>query len=255
MKKINRGVYMRFFLYKVFVLFVSTILYSEACDRLIQGSNDTNTTNGCNLPLTIMLPLCNTRVAQGCSDCGACDSVDEGSSVLWSLPAPLSCDSIEKPYLKQGENICVSSLTPLPQEAIDVQDRHNQLRAEVYSGGEIAWSVEVAASAQACVDSLAQSGEFAHCASGYGENLYASTRDDTYIDAINRWAEEKPYYHYATNSCDDGQTCGHYTQIIWKDSIEVGCGKAQFTTGQYQGWYVIACQYNPPGNYIGQKPY
>jgi hypothetical protein len=138
MKKISRGVYMRFFLYKFFVLFVFTTVYSEACDRVIQGSNDTNTTNDCNLPLTIILPLCDTRVEQGCSDCGACSSVAEGDNTVWLLPAHNSCDDAEKPYLKQGENICVSTLTPLPQEAIDVQDRHNELRAEVYSGGEIA---------------------------------------------------------------------------------------------------------------------
>ena len=237
------------------ILFFMLSIATEACDRFTQGTTNSNSIDDCDIAV-ITFSLCRVeRVAQGCSDCGACNSVAEGDNTLWLLPTHNSCDDVEKPYLKQGENICVSTLTPLPQEAIDVQNRHNQLRAEVYSGGEIAWSVELAASAQACVDSLAQSGEFAHCASGYGENLYASTRDDTYIDAINRWAEEKPYYHYATNSCDDGQTCGHYTQIIWKDSIEVGCGKAQFTTGQYQGWYVIACQYNPPGNYIGQKPY
>lgn len=44
---------------------------------------------------------------------------------------------------------------------------------------------------------------------------------------------------------------GHYTQIIWRDTKEVGCGYAD-----RQGTFdVLVCQYNPPGNYPGQKVY
>ncbi len=41
---------MRFVLH-IFVLFISTLLYSEACDRVVQGSSDISTTDNCDLSL------------------------------------------------------------------------------------------------------------------------------------------------------------------------------------------------------------
>lgn len=29
----------------------------------------------------------------------------------------------------------------------------------------------------------------------------------------NRWYKESEYYHYDTDSCDYGRTCGHYKQV------------------------------------------
>ena len=144
-----------------------------------------------------------------------------------------------------------------------IVDRHNQIRAEVYrlrdevySDATISWDDTVGDSAQDYANELAANGKFEHEAGiGYGENLFASSYAADYSDAIDAWYGEKAYYHYDTNDCDDGQTCGHYTQMIWRDSTSVGCGKATFTTGQYNGWTVIVCRYNPPGNFVGEKPY
>ena len=53
-----------------------------------------------------------------------------------------------------------------------------------------------------------------------------------------------------TGQCKDGEVCGHYTQLVWKNTTEVGCAKV--TCGNQTIW---VCNYNPPGNYVGQKPY
>ena len=40
---------------------------------------------------------------------------------------------------------------------------------------------------------------------------------------------------------------GHFTQVVWKGSEEMGIGKAQSKEGS---WYVVA-NYRPPGNMMG----
>jgi pathogenesis-related protein 1 len=39
--------------------------------------------------------------------------------------------------------------------------------------------------------------------------------------------------------------------VIWKNTTQVGCGCAVSQSGAF----FFVCNYDPPGNYIGQKPY
>jgi len=55
-------------------------------------------------------------------------------------------------------------------------------------------------------------------------------------------------YNYKTNRCKG--MCGHYTQIVWRDTKELGCGVAR--GGDREIW---VCDYSPPGNYQGRLPY
>ena len=43
---------------------------------------------------------------------------------------------------------------------------------------------------------------------------------------------------------------GHYTQIVWRSTVEVGCAVAR--SGLHEVW---VCRYSPPGNVVGQRPY
>ncbi|MCD7449599.1 hypothetical protein HAX54_000664 [Datura stramonium] len=85
-----------------------------------------------------------------------------------------------------------------------------------------------------------------------GENIYwGSGSTWTPTDAVNAWADEKKYYDYASNSCVEGQLCGHYTQIVWKSTRKVGCARVICDSGDV----FMTCNYFPPGNYIGERPY
>lgn len=95
-----------------------------------------------------------------------------------------------------------------------------------------------------------------HSSSGYGENLYAGTSGDNLsASAVDGWVSEVAAYDLASNSCSD--VCGHYTQVVWADSLRVGCGVAYCPnpTGLPWAGYILSCNYDPPGNYVGQKPY
>jgi len=95
---------------------------------------------------------------------------------------------------------------------------------------------------------------------GFGENLYASTSfDDTVGDAVASWASEAADYSYANNACAMGKQCGHYTQIVWRESVGVGCAAWVCDTGSpfpsSSRWLNWVCNYVPPGNYVGYRPY
>ncbi len=138
-----------------------------------------------------------------------------------------------------------------PQAAVN---RHNAIRAEVFKGAKMSWDSSLARSAQAYANKLASTGKFEHDRNNiYGENLYASTSARAgYLNAINSWYSEKRYYHYGDKY---SSKTGHYTQMIWKKSTHLGCGKAIYKKGPYKGGAVIVCRYNPPGNYVGENPY
>lgn len=96
----------------------------------------------------------------------------------------------------------------------------------------------------------------------YGENLFWGsalrwTDGTTEVqridgsDVVREWSDEQRFYDYHSNSCARGQQCGHYTQIVWRDTSQVGCGVAVCGDNS-QVW---VCSYHPAGNWIGEKPY
>jgi hypothetical protein len=161
-------------------------------------------------------------------------------------------------------------------------DAHNAVRADPASVGgspapspalpALSWSATVAARAQAYADACV----YRHDATalhdlGYGENLAAAYPPGSFSTAqvvAGLWGSEAPFYDYAANTCDDtnaantAHTCGHYTQLVWRGTTVVGCGFRTcsaatwpFTGGTPGPWDYWVCDYAPPGNWVGQRPY
>ena len=95
-----------------------------------------------------------------------------------------------------------------------------------------------------------------------GENLALSVGlpvSSLVESAITGWVEgEMDNYDYANNSCSG--VCGHYTQVVWRDTQKVGCAVQQCETftGLGSSWdngHITVCNYSPGGNYIGELPY
>jgi pathogenesis-related protein 1 len=140
---------------------------------------------------------------------------------------------------------------------------HNAARAAV-GVGPLTWDPALAAIADAwvhqCVDTAQPIGLVDHNANrgaGYptsvGENIYGSGGQASGTDAVALWIGEQSHYHHATNTCDAGQICGHYTQVVWRNTTKVGC--ALYTCPGLQYGSTVVCDYGPAGNFNGQSPY
>ncbi|MDR3388045.1 MAG: CAP domain-containing protein [Rudaea sp.] len=126
----------------------------------------------------------------------------------------------------------------------------------------LTWNSTVATAAQ----NWANQCMFAHGdLGGFGQNIYAAAGfTPTLSDAAVAWAGEEPYYDYPNNTCNTADppntagTCGHYTQVVWRSTMTVGCGFQACSTNSpfadFPNWDVIVCDYNPPGN-NGSRPY
>jgi pathogenesis-related protein 1 len=92
-----------------------------------------------------------------------------------------------------------------------------------------------------------------------GENIFAGTGAWSATKVVDSWASEKDSFTFATNTCAAGMMCGHYTQLVWRKSVQLGCASSSCTTNSPFGgntpWTFVVCDYLPAGNIVGQKPY
>jgi len=156
--------------------------------------------------------------------------------------------------------------TPPPtQEAQGWLDAHNAVRRAPQPPPrtplrDLTWSAGAAAVAQ----SWAAGCNYQHNANRgeRGENIAASAPPGNWelTNVVDAWAGEAAFYDYVTNSCAAGEQCGHYTQIVWASTLRVGCAHQVCTSnspfvGGNPNWDFWVCDYEPPGNWVGQKPY
>lgn len=153
------------------------------------------------------------------------------------------------------------SPTPAPQSSAEpgrlagITAAHNKTRAAL-GLPDLVWTPALARYAQAWADKLKARGcDLQHRpsrgadAQKYGENLYwSSGMRSTPDDVVGDWVAERKHYDIKTDRCRG--VCGHYTQVVWRSSVRVGCGVA--TCGEAEVW---VCNYDPPGNFLGQRPY
>merc|ERR1712227_523241 len=162
--------------------------------------------------------------------------------------------------LKRGGLSCPASGSELSsKEKKQFLRAHNDYRkAEGKGLKPLKWNDALAKRAQDLVDSKSDC-KMEHielnCGSArMGQNLAwdwrspAPTGNMEPAKAVTMWYDEKKDYNYAANSCS--KVCGHYTQVVWKDTKEVGC--AARVCGNSR---LVACDYYPPGNWVGEKPY
>lgn len=135
-------------------------------------------------------------------------------------------------------------------------EAHNIERAEV-GLPPLVWNENLVRDAASWADHLARRNLFDHASPeirrGQGENLWRGTRDRwSPWEMIGFFASEKRYFHPG-NFPDVSRTgnwgdVGHYTQIIWPETREVGCAIIRTAADE-----VLVCRYWPAGNIWGQR--
>lgn len=144
---------------------------------------------------------------------------------------------------------------PEPGRLAGITAAHNRVRAGV-GVAPLEWSPELARYARRWADKLKQRGcRLEHRpgsgpdAQRHGENLYSGTgHAPTAAEVVDLWAAEVAGYDAKRNRCKG--VCGHYTQVVWRGSQRLGCAMA--ACGATEVW---VCNYDPPGNYVGERPY
>ena len=163
-----------------------------------------------------------------------------------------------------ADNTAINSSAPtvpsntgssIPQaQAQAALDFNNAKRHDV-GVAPLQWSTKLAAVAQNWADHLAKDEgcNLSHTQNNsYGENLFGGQGAPyTALSAMQGWYGEIAKYHYGVLTDSNWYTTGHYTQMIWHNTTEVGMGQATCSGGGT----VIAAEYNPPGNVVGEKPY
>jgi cysteine-rich secretory family protein len=110
---------------------------------------------------------------------------------------------------------------------------------------DLTWSAEIEASAQTWANRCTLSHQ---ANSGYGENLFWGTADAySPQDAVAKWYGENAAYNFATPGFST-QT-GHFTQVVWRNSTQLGCAKASC-----KGFDYWVRRYSPAGNVADQFP-
>ncbi|MFW5876909.1 MAG: CAP domain-containing protein [Myxococcota bacterium] len=178
-----------------------------------------------------------------------------------SLPVGLLC--LVLAACGDEDGFTFEPVGPVPETGslAGMTDAHNQVRADATPPPDpalppLAWDEDVAGVAQGWANVLAERDcplEHNPHRGSLGENVFWGFGTTfTGPDVVHSWASEAACYDYEDNACTGDCTggCGHYTQIVWRTTTEVGCGMADCP----DGGEIWVCNYAPPGN-DGSRPY
>lgn len=189
------------------------------------------------------------------------------------LIAIISCSGqrIAEPLSNSAPTQVEVAVTDLSISSEKVLQSHNQIRSRL-GIPPLRWSTRLESFAAQWANYLTDGGNcvprkrgsigLPQQKNGLGENLQrvdavrfgdgrveVASVDENQI--VIDWARQGIDFNYTDNKCGVGKTCENYTQVVWRDSQVVGCAAAS-CADKSQIW---VCNYDPPGNFLGQKPY
>ncbi|KAG1465082.1 hypothetical protein G6F56_004953 [Rhizopus delemar] len=137
----------------------------------------------------------------------------------------------------------VQSTEALSQKTINtILRKHNTVRAKHHAPA-LKWNKKVAAYAQKWSNKCV----FEHSYGGYGENLGLGWANWGQL-IIDGWYDEYKDYNYSNPGFSDD--AGHFTQVVWKNTTEIGCGVAT-CDNLGKGAKLYTCSYDHMGNIDG----
>lgn len=181
---------------------------------------------------------------------------DAGGNSFFNVLSPVNFFS--------GSTRCADVKTPLTDAEIDEIIRiHNRVRADVGTA-PLKWNCDLAKFSQSWAEkdtnehSTQQQREQIFKGSSAGENLAADSSPTAAVAALHQgWIDEKQFWDAGKQICATDKVCGHYTQMVWKTSTDIGCGivrNGNSLGAAFKGQVsYIVCTYNPGGNMDGEK--
>ncbi|CAK9295246.1 unnamed protein product [Gordionus sp. m RMFG-2023] len=150
-----------------------------------------------------------------------------------------------------------SCFTPNSTEIEEILDVHNRHRANVQPPSnamfKLRWNQEAAVKAEIMANKCifqhdtANDRIITNYPQGGGQNLFWSNAPNpfnwTYV--IKAWHDEVSLFKFGQDS-DNFLSVGHYTQLVWGTTKEIGCARSSTCRGQR----IYTCNYYPPGNYL-----
>lgn len=131
---------------------------------------------------------------------------------------------------------------------------HNGER-EKFGSSPLVWNPELAQDAKRWAARLAERNKMQHAGheerKGAGENLWSGTRGHYDPERmIGAFIAEKKHFKPGefpkVSTTKRWSDVGHYTQLIWPETREVGCAIAENRTDEF-----LVCRYLPAGNVRG----
>ncbi len=175
--------------------------------------------------------------------------------IIWSIAAGVAVGAA-LPAAATGADIAAPM--PAPEMARRLLAAQNKERAGL-GIAPLVWSDALAAQARKWARVLAERNELQHADSadrpGQGENLWTGTANAyTPEEMIDSFLEERIFFKRGAfprvSTTGDWHDVGHYTQIIWQNTREVGCAIERNAQEDF-----LVCRYAKPGNVVGELVY
>ena len=209
----------------------STSSFAESTSSAAESSSSDPLSTSSAVESTSSAVESTSSAAESTSSSPSSTSIESSSTISASSSTPSATDPISSDPLDANSQI-----------AIDAVSNHNRLRA-LHGVPDVKWNRDLAKYAQ---DYLASAQcNFAHSGGPYGENLAIGY--PTTAASIQAWYDEIKDYDFSKN--EFSSSTGHFTQVVWKDSTEIGCAEVECGSG-WGGPYLV-CEYSPRGNIIG----
>eukprot|EP00590_Aulacoseira_subarctica_P003312 CAMPEP_0172429096 /NCGR_PEP_ID=MMETSP1064-20121228/49025_1 /TAXON_ID=202472 /ORGANISM="Aulacoseira subarctica , Strain CCAP 1002/5" /LENGTH=235 /DNA_ID=CAMNT_0013174263 /DNA_START=133 /DNA_END=840 /DNA_ORIENTATION=+ len=148
---------------------------------------------------------------------------------------------------------------PLKRNTTEILQAHNYYRSQV-GVPPLHWSGTLASHAHEYANFLSNNQLFNHSSmdrEGEGESLWMGTASNstTFTQMIESFGKEQQYYKHGifphVSTTGNWSQVGHYTQMIWRDTTQLGCAGSIGTDGNYR----LVCRYWTAGNVVGQMVY
>lgn len=190
-----------------------------------------------------------------------------GVAILASLASatPLANPASINPMLEERTDVDLEARTMLTPHTTMYQgptvhrwrklrllilEQHNIHRMR-HGVANLTWSPELAINSQTFTNMCAQGEGWASLSPGHGSNtmnageVSETCYEDATRDAISAWAGEENDGGLTYDPVECKGVCGHFTQMVWKDTKKVGCS---WNTKKCDNLVVFQCYYDPAGN-------